>query len=87
MTINQAIIQTWHDVSENYTRCDEGQSRYAVECPSFVNKRIWLRDRRIMHALQLLGVDSGTAWAWTKQPGRFDTLVRDFFRKGNRKRS
>jgi hypothetical protein len=80
MTINQAIEKTRKEVKENATYNADKDMWWQVTPPAGTDKRIWLRNCRIKHALMLLGVDEWTAENETEQPGSFVEIVYNYFK-------
>jgi hypothetical protein len=80
MTVNQAIKQSRKDVKENATYNADKDMWQITSSPAGSDKRIWLRNRRIIYALMLLGVDEMTAEDETDQPGRFVEIVYNYFK-------
>lgn len=80
MTVNKAIQKARYDVTENGTYDEGVKAIWEMSCPLGCNPIIWLRDRRIAYALELLGVDPEKANAWCDQQGSFTELVHDYFR-------
>jgi hypothetical protein len=80
MTIYQAIKKTRKEVKENAIYNADKDVWWGTTPPAGSDKRTWLRNRRIIHALMLLGVDEWTAENETDQPGSFVEIVYNYFK-------
>jgi len=78
MKKSEAIKRARKEVTENATWDSDKQAWWTGNCPAGRNKTMWIRDRRIQYALELLEVDGYDAWGATQQQGSFVDIINNY---------